>query len=128
MRFSSNWLSSFSGTLITEGREGEKVWEQVFVDLPTIVRFADTLAAICRHFRFDGYLLNVENEIREEHIPNLIRFVTELKSSLRRVGLRQAQVLWYDSVTCKGKLDWQNELNGSNRFVHHSLKIYLSVM
>lgn len=105
------------GTLITEGREGAQVWEQIFVDLPTVVRFADTLAAICRYYRFDGYLLNVENEVPEEHVPKLVRFVTELRNSLQRLGLKQAQVIWYDSVTCRGKLDWQNELNDKNRSV-----------
>ncbi|KAK3912033.1 Cytosolic endo-beta-N-acetylglucosaminidase [Frankliniella fusca] len=103
------------GTLITEGREGAKVWEDIFVDLPTTIRFADTLAAICRHYRFDGYLLNVENEISKENVPKLIRFVSELRASLLRMGLKQAQVIWYDSVTCKGKLDWQNELNRKNK-------------
>ncbi|XP_034248138.1 cytosolic endo-beta-N-acetylglucosaminidase [Thrips palmi] len=103
------------GTLITEGAEGARVWEQIFVDLPTVVRFADTLAAICRHYRFDGYLLNVENKVPEEHVPKLVRFVTELRSSLQRLGLKQAQVIWYDSVTCRGSLDWQNELNDKNR-------------
>lgn len=103
------------GTLITEGSEGARTWDQIFTDLPTVVRFADTLAAICRYYRFDGYLLNVENEIRKEHVPLLLRFVTELKGSLIRMGLKQAQVIWYDSVTCKGKLIWQNELNDRNR-------------
>lgn len=27
-----------------------------------------------------------------------------------------SQVIWYDSVTIEGKLDWQNELNELNRY------------
>lgn len=29
----------------------------------------------------------------------------------------EAEVLWYDSVTVEGKLEWQNELNDNNRWV-----------
>jgi len=104
-----------AGTLITEGEEGGRVWDEILVDQATVVRFADTLALICRHYRFDGYLLNVENPIPRERVPLLVSFVKELSLSLHRVGQWFAQVIWYDSVTCEGALKWQNKLNSLNR-------------
>lgn len=34
-----------------------------------------------------------------------------------QMAIPQSYVIWYDSVTNNGELEWQNELNSSNRFV-----------
>lgn len=106
----------FTGTLISEWDDGKKVWLDVLSDKNKLLLFSSKLAEICNHFKFDGYLLNVENEIPAEHINNLVEFVKQLKSDLKTFCKYNTLVIWYDSVvTPTGKLSWQNKLNDKNR-------------
>merc|ERR1712226_1435630 len=67
------------------------------------------LHKIQEHFNFDGWLVNIENNVdNEETIDQLKDFLT----SLRR---NQTKIIWYDSITSKGSLDWQNKLCPANK-------------
>ena len=41
-------------------------------------------------------------------------------------AIPHSQVIWYDSVTVEGKLEWQNELNDLNRLVSRTLYLNIS--
>ncbi|XP_021931966.1 cytosolic endo-beta-N-acetylglucosaminidase isoform X2 [Zootermopsis nevadensis] len=102
------------GTLITEWDDGKKVWGEILESDGTVEDFVNDLVAICCHFGFDGYLLNVENNIPPEYVTRLELFVKLIHSRLHS-KIPYAEVIWYDSVTKEGKLEWQNELNNLNR-------------
>jgi len=52
--------------------------------------------------------------LQKESIDHLAHFVYTLRLGLKAEVGQRALVIWYDSVTAEGKLDWQNELNGHN--------------
>ncbi|CAH0563881.1 unnamed protein product [Brassicogethes aeneus] len=99
------------GTLITEFNPGKALCKSIFKDLPSVVAFAKSLAAITRIFRFDGWLLNIENPVEE--IDLLKTFVNTLTGYMHADN-PESLVIWYDSVINDGKLAWQNELNSNN--------------
>lgn len=47
-------------------------------------------------------------------INNLEEFVKSLTTEMHE-RIPNSLVIWYDSVTYKGNLAWQNELNANNR-------------
>ncbi|XP_065218337.1 cytosolic endo-beta-N-acetylglucosaminidase [Planococcus citri] len=99
------------GTVITEFNEGKKIWDQLLTNDDMMESFISKLVSICKHYNFDGYLMNIENSIDKPHLPKLITFLEKLKSQL---GTRK--VIWYDSVSLtEGTLTWQNELNKHNK-------------
>ena len=69
---------------------------------------------IAHFYKFDGWLLNIENEINEEDISKLTFFVQYLTTSIHQ-KIEDSEIIWYDSVTNTGKLSWQNELNEKNQ-------------
>ena len=105
------------GTLITEGNEGFNVCQQMLSNESLLTRVLDQLEQLMDFFQFDGWLVNIENQV--EHVPQLLTFVHALKQSCNRVK-NSSLVIWYDSVvvdstTLSGQLRWQNEFNDLNR-------------
>ena len=49
-------------------------------------------------------------------INNLEEFVKYLTVEMHQ-RIPNSLVIWYDSVTYKGDLAWQNELNAKNRYI-----------
>ncbi|XP_033318021.1 uncharacterized protein LOC117215712 isoform X2 [Bombus bifarius] len=98
------------GTVITE-REG--IWDVILESQEEVRRFADALILVAKFYKFDGWLLNVENIIKSEQVNNLIYFVKYLTENIHE-AIRNSEIIWYDSVTNEGKLNWQNELNSKN--------------
>ena len=47
-------------------------------------------------------------------VNNLVEFVQFLTTEMHG-RVPHSLVIWYDSVTYKGDLKWQNELNANNR-------------
>lgn len=76
-------------------------------------KVADSLVDISRLFKFEGWLLNIEIPISPEKIPLLQKFVEYLSQKTREL-VPFGKIIWYDSVTVKGTLSWQNELNSLN--------------
>ncbi|XP_017887625.1 cytosolic endo-beta-N-acetylglucosaminidase [Ceratina calcarata] len=98
------------GTVITE-REG--IWDPILESQEEARRFADALILVAKFYKFDGWLLNVENVIQREQINNLLYFVKYLTENIHQ-AIRDSEIIWYDSVTSEGVLNWQNELNDKN--------------
>lgn len=76
--------------------------------------FAESLVELTKLFGFDGWLLNIENEVK--NIDILKEFVPYFSNLIHKDNPGNL-VIWYDSVTVEGKLHWQNELNLNNRYV-----------
>lgn len=100
--------------MITEWKDGEKIWQDIFESESGIKRFADALIELAKFYKFDGWLLNVENEIRKEDIEKLKLFIKYLTDGIHK-ELKNSEIIWYDSVTRDGELKWQNELNDLNK-------------
>lgn len=103
------------GTIITEGDYGRAKWSQIFSNLQKRNNFIDKLVKICKYYKFDGYLFNVENEIELENIENMIETVSLLRTTLKTL-IMHSEIIWYDSASMEtGALIWQNQLNNHNR-------------
>jgi mannosyl-glycoprotein endo-beta-N-acetylglucosaminidase len=102
------------GTIITEWDAGRELLEELLSSPAKMERSVQQLVNIALYYRFDGWLVNVENEIDVEHIANLLEFVRMLTDAMHR-AVSHAKVLWYDAVTVNGTLEWQNALTPLNR-------------
>ncbi|NXY90356.1 ENASE acetylglucosaminidase, partial [Alcedo cyanopectus] len=74
----------------------------------------EQLARIARHYRFDGWLINLENTLSAAAVRNLPHFLRHLTAEVHG-AVPGGLVIWYDSILQNGVLRWQNELNEENR-------------
>lgn len=103
-----------SGTIITEWKDGEKIWNEVLQDHSKCILLCEKLCQICVFFGFDGFLLNVENAIKPSLIYGLVDFVKMLKTILTS-SIPDSLLYWYDSVIVpSGEIKYQNKLNEKN--------------
>ncbi|XP_004860908.1 cytosolic endo-beta-N-acetylglucosaminidase isoform X2 [Heterocephalus glaber] len=103
------------GTFITEWNDGAKLCEAFLAGDPSSYRaVADQLVQIAQFFRFDGWLINVENPLSVAAVQNVPAFLRYLTAELHQ-RIPEGLVLWYDSVVQSGQLKWQDELNEHNR-------------
>lgn len=100
------------GTVITEGTND--TWDTILATQEAARKFANALISIAKSYQFEGWLLNVENKIKQEDIDNLIYFIEYLTETIHS-EIEDSEIIWYDSVTNKGELNWQNELNDKNK-------------
>ncbi|XP_076263433.1 cytosolic endo-beta-N-acetylglucosaminidase isoform X3 [Rhynchophorus ferrugineus] len=101
------------GTVITEFSKGEEICEkELFGNHDNMTEFAYNLSEILNIFGFDGWLLNIENEVKNTNI--LKKFVKILTENVHKANYENV-VLWYDSVIESGYLKWQDELNLNNK-------------
>jgi mannosyl-glycoprotein endo-beta-N-acetylglucosaminidase len=61
-----------------------------------------------------GWLINIENKVNIEQVKFLRDFVALLRKECH-ARHSESTVLWYDSVTDQGHLEWQNELTAHNK-------------
>ncbi|XP_062976192.1 cytosolic endo-beta-N-acetylglucosaminidase [Elgaria multicarinata webbii] len=103
------------GTFITEWTAGGKMCESFLAGEEEAYRaVAEQLASIAQFYRFDGWLVNIENPLTVTAARNAPRFLRYLTDQVHKV-VPGGQVLWYDSVLSSGQLLWQNELNKKNK-------------
>lgn len=103
------------GTFITEWQEGGKLCEAFLAgDERSFQAVADRLVQIAQFFRFDGWLINIENSLSPAAVRNTPLFLQYLTRQLHQ-QVPGGLVLWYDSVVQSGQLKWQDELNEQNR-------------
>lgn len=100
--------------MITEFDKGTQICnEKIFSSTTEMRAFAKSLAQLTKIFGFDGWLLNIENEVKNVDIlKEFVSYFTNLIHQDNQGNL----VIWYDSVTEKGELRWQNALNALNRY------------
>ncbi len=63
------------GTFITEWDKGAEYCCQMFGSPEAAERTAVQLAAIAQAYGFDGWLINIENKLEREHVPNMLHFL-----------------------------------------------------
>ncbi|XP_068386070.1 cytosolic endo-beta-N-acetylglucosaminidase isoform X2 [Eschrichtius robustus] len=103
------------GTFITEWKEGERLCEAFLAgDERSYRAVAHQLVLIAQFFRFDGWLINIENSLSLAAVGNVPHFLRYLTTQLHQ-QVPRGLVLWYDSVVSSGQLTWQDELNEHNR-------------
>lgn len=76
------------GTLITEWEQGAANCRQLFGSLAAAEHTATQLAAIAQAYGFDGWVINIENAVDPQHVPNLIHF---LRSAARSFACRRPE-------------------------------------
>ncbi|XP_065066058.1 uncharacterized protein LOC135691973 isoform X2 [Rhopilema esculentum] len=101
------------GTFITEWDDGAKHCANILESKASYTRFANQLVGIACYYQFDGWLVNIENQIQASQVENLIGFLDILTKRMHASN-PSSQVIWYDSVTVQGELKWQDELNANN--------------
>ncbi|XP_054667807.1 cytosolic endo-beta-N-acetylglucosaminidase [Grus americana] len=103
------------GTFITEWTDGEKLCESFLAGGEEAYRaVSEQLARIAQHYRFDGWLINIENTLSAAAVGNLPPFLRHLTAQVHS-AVPGGLVIWYDSVLQNGTLRWQNELSEENR-------------
>ncbi|KAG1968327.1 cytosolic endo-beta-N-acetylglucosaminidase [Pimephales promelas] len=102
------------GTFITEWTDGAKICEAFLADEESYRTAADKLVQISHCYGFDGWLINIENELSETAVKNTGHFLRYLTDQMHE-RVPGSVVIWYDSVLKNGTLNWQNELNDDNR-------------
>ncbi|XP_053214791.1 cytosolic endo-beta-N-acetylglucosaminidase-like [Panonychus citri] len=104
---------SILGTIITESKRGSEICDDLLESDEKIVLICQKLVDIALYFKFEGWFVNIENAISKTNVPKLLQFIETLKSFVKK-AIPKGQVVWYDSVTINGVLDWQNCLNHKN--------------
>jgi mannosyl-glycoprotein endo-beta-N-acetylglucosaminidase len=103
------------GTFITEWAEGKLVCERLFSSAASAQQAAKALVKVAVNHGFDGWLINIENELATENIPHMITFLATLTHAMRKAAGPRSRVIWYDAVTTEGKLQWQDCLSPLNQ-------------
>ncbi|CRK96295.1 CLUMA_CG009715, isoform A [Clunio marinus] len=102
------------GTFIVENVDGRKaLCDEILSSKTQVERVVNCLVEITKRLKIEGWLLNVEVTVDEDKIPMLYYLVEYLTHKTHK-EIKHGKVIWYDSVTCEGKLNWQNELNEEN--------------
>lgn len=76
---------------------------------------ADKLIEVAKLYGFDGWFINQETEgdkeepLTEEHAKSMAAFIKYFKEQAP-----QLEIVYYDSMTNEGKMDWQNALTDNN--------------
>lgn len=102
------------GTFITEWDEGKANCDVLLSTKESAQMYAERLTELAVQLGFDGWLINMEVELDPAQISNLKEFVDHLSLTMHS-SVPGSLVLWYDSVTVDGKLNWQDQLNESNK-------------
>ncbi|THD27800.1 Cytosolic endo-beta-N-acetylglucosaminidase [Fasciola hepatica] len=103
------------GTLIFESYD-EK-FQAIFVEDENLDSFnhfklAHKLDQIRRLSGFEGWLMNFEITLPEAIIKKTVGRILNFLRLLKNLG---SEVIWYDSLTLSGKLEYQNALTGENK-------------
>lgn len=102
------------GTVIFENMAGRTILEEILQSAETLKSVVDSLVLIAKRCNFEGWLLNVECDLKPNKIPLLRDFVEYLTLQMHE-NVHHGVVIWYDSIIESGQLVWQNELNTKNK-------------
>ncbi|XP_036331252.1 cytosolic endo-beta-N-acetylglucosaminidase isoform X2 [Rhagoletis pomonella] len=105
------------GTFITESGHASLL-NEVLQSTDMVDKIVDAMVKLCKHYCFEGWLINVECRVKPENMENLHYLVERLRNSVEK-EVDHGVVFWYDSIIDTGELRWQNEINAKNvRFFH----------
>jgi endo-beta-N-acetylglucosaminidase D len=72
------------------------------------------LVDLAAYFGFDGYFLNVEEDLTQAQVSALMAMCNAMQARAMSQGLPVFHLQWYDSVTVDGSLNYQNQLDSAN--------------
>lgn len=101
------------GTFITEWDAGKASCTALLANQKTWERAADQLAMLAKVLNFDGWIINIENNLPHKYGERMAWFLKRLACAMH-AAVPGSKVIWYDAVTRDGELDWQDELNHKN--------------
>uniref|UniRef100_A0A1A9UDY2 Cytosolic endo-beta-N-acetylglucosaminidase TIM barrel domain-containing protein n=1 Tax=Glossina austeni TaxID=7395 RepID=A0A1A9UDY2_GLOAU len=108
------------GTFITEGHIGDQLLHDVLASREMVNNIVNAMVKLCKHYGFEGWLVNIECKVNPNDMENLYYFLDRLHLAVED-QISHGIVLWYDSIIETGQLLWQNELNAKNvRFLKSS--------
>ena len=81
------------GTIITEWKDGEGLCDEFLADDETSIKFAIKCAEMARDVGFEGWLLNIENHLKEELVPRMKNFVRRLTEEMHKL-VPGSLVIW----------------------------------
>ncbi|MBB6062170.1 endo-beta-N-acetylglucosaminidase D/PKD repeat protein [Thermosipho japonicus] len=83
---------------------------------------ADKLIEITKYYGFDGWFINQEtNGCKDSHVKDMIDFLNYIKEKAPWMKL-----IWYDSMSNTGAIEWQGELNEKNVVFLKNSEKYIS--
>ena len=94
-----DWLDTF----FTKDNEGNFI-------------MVDKLIEVAKTYKFEGWFINQETQGTEEN-PLTVEYVALMQEFIKQYKEKAGdsqQLMWYDSMTKDGKIDWQNTLNDKN--------------
>ena len=77
------------GTFITEWEQGAVYCDCMFGSEEAAEHSAAQLAAVCQTYGFDGWVINIENKLRPDHVPNMLHFLRWAGQSVLRYSLHR---------------------------------------
>lgn len=78
----------------------------------------DKLIEVANTYNFDGWFINQETEsideapLTKDHAILMQEFIKQFKSKAKD----ELEIMWYDSMTKDGEMDWQNALTDKNDY------------
>ncbi|NKF06455.1 discoidin domain-containing protein [Clostridium gasigenes] len=99
---------------------GKMEWLNEFLEKDESGNFpmTDKLMEVAKTYNFDGWFINQETETTKEaplsieHAALMQEFIKEFKSKAND----DLEIMWYDSMTKDGEMDWQNALTDKNDY------------
>lgn len=92
-------------------------WLNTFLEKDSNGNFpmVDKLIEVADTYNFDGWFINQETQSEEEgglkeHAVLMQEFIKQYKEKAGNIQ----EIMWYDSMTAEGEMDWQNTLNEKN--------------
>ena len=95
---------SVLGTIITEWDEGQELLEKILENDDMMNKFVSVCSQLCSYYGFHGWLLNIENKVKAELVPKLLKLVEALTAGVKHEVGQDGVVLWYDSVTIRVRI------------------------
>ena len=72
--------------------------EEILSSPAKSAQFVKVCSRLARHYQFDGWLLNIENNLEPSLVPRLLQLLGSLSMAVKEDG-QEGTVLWYDSLT-----------------------------
>lgn len=99
---------------------GKLEWLEQFLQKDEAGNFpmTDKLIEVTQLYGFDGWFINQETQgtqeqpLKPKHAKLMQQFIKQLKEKAND----DITIMWYDSMTKKGKMDWQNALTDKNSY------------
>ncbi len=110
-----NGVSILGTVFFPQAAHGGKIaWLEEFLakdesgSFPMIAKLIEA----CEYFGFDGWFINQETEtdLTADHAALMREFIIAFKAAAPELEL-----VWYDSMTIGGEMDWQNALTDKNK-------------